>query len=143
MYVCDCQRVKCFVIMFFHHLQHHVHSLHLPPPLPLPSPLLQVCPGNLVTAGATGSLPPGALSSAHILKHPPTLRKIAQVVDVVAKDGSSPLILAAMGGHIEVVAYLLSIGASINHRNKAGWTALIAAAAKGQVFATSTTSPLF
>ena len=82
-------------------------DLHpISPLLPFSSPLLrhflQVCAGGLVPAGATGSLPPGALSSPHILKHPPTLRKLSQVVDVVAKDGSSPLIIAAMGGHIEV-----------------------------------------
>ena len=41
----------------------------------------------------------------------------------------------------QVVAYLLSIGASINHRNKAGWTALIAAAATGQVVIITT--PLY
>ena len=156
-----------------------------PPPSPHPlSPPIKVCAGGLVPAGATGALPPGSLSSAHTSKHPhPKLRKLSQVVDVAAKDGSSPLIIAAMGGHIEVdamtmttttitttttttthhhkkhyrsrhsypfltptlltltllpipfqvVAYLLTIGASINLRNKAGWTALIAAAATGQV----------
>ena len=97
------------VITFTPHLPSfppHTHTYrHSSSPSPPPFPLslsLQVCAGGLVPAGATGSLPPGALSSPHILKHPPTLRKIAQVVDVVAKDGSSPLIIAAMGGHIEV-----------------------------------------
>ena len=54
-------------------------------------------------------------------------------MDAAAGDGSTPLILAALGGHLEAAAVLVAAGASVNVKNKAGWTPLIAAAAAGQV----------
>jgi ankyrin repeat protein len=58
---------------------------------------------------------------------------VEAVVNAAAGDGTTPLMLAALGGHLEAAAFLVSRGAQVNVKNKAGWTPLIAAAAVGKV----------
>jgi uncharacterized protein len=48
-------------------------------------------------------------------------------------DRRTPVILAAGGGHYEVVRWLLEKGANVNHRDKNGWTALFLASLIGYI----------
>ena len=49
-------------------------------------------------------------------------------VDDTDPEGATPLMMAAIGGHLDVVTLLIRLGADINHRDKVnGWTALMQA----------------
>ncbi len=50
---------------------------------------------------------------------------------LVMQFGANALILAATGGHLSVVKYLVSAGADINSREAYGATALLSAAKNG------------
>jgi uncharacterized protein len=52
-------------------------------------------------------------------------------VNVVSRDGNSPLMIAAAYGHVGVVRVLLAQGAEVNRRNARGNTALMHAAEFG------------
>jgi hypothetical protein len=52
-------------------------------------------------------------------------------IDTPEKDGRTALILAATGGHVEVVTELLGRGADKDARSRIGWTALLAGAYGG------------
>lgn len=54
-------------------------------------------------------------------------------VDSRARDQATPLIVAALAGHFEIVEVLLSSGAEVMARNSGGFTALHAAAYSGSV----------
>ena len=62
---------------------------------------------------------------------------VETVVNAAAGDGTTPLMLASLGGHLEAAAFLVSRGAQVNAKNKAGWTPIIAAAATGKVCVTT------
>ena len=49
-------------------------------------------------------------------------------VDEVDQEGATPLMMAAIGGHLEVVNLLLRLGADVNLQDKVnGWTAVMQA----------------
>ncbi|MGB7922728.1 MAG: ankyrin repeat domain-containing protein [Pyrinomonadaceae bacterium] len=54
-------------------------------------------------------------------------------VDARSEDGWTPLMLATIKGHTEVVLALLKQGADVNARNKKGWTALMFAVSMGDL----------
>jgi len=54
-------------------------------------------------------------------------------IDVVNKFGSSPLLIAALNGHLEVVDILIKKGANVNHRGPDLWTPLHAACFYGHM----------
>lgn len=60
---------------------------------------------------------------------------IARGADVNARtdDGWTPLMLATIKGHTEVVCRLLARGADANAKNKKGWTALMFAVSMGDI----------
>jgi uncharacterized protein len=53
-------------------------------------------------------------------------------IDGTHKSGDTPLILAAMGGHNEMVRVLIKNGANVEAKNSGGSTALMRAAARGR-----------
>jgi excisionase family DNA binding protein len=54
-------------------------------------------------------------------------------VNTRTEDGWTPLMLATIKGHTEVVLALLKQGADVNARNKKGWTALMFAVSMGDL----------
>ena len=47
-------------------------------------------------------------------------------VDELDGEGATPLMMAAIGGHMEVIQVLIRLGAEVNHQDKVnGWTALM------------------
>jgi len=60
---------------------------------------------------------------------------LEQGFDVALPDsaGEPPLLLAALAGHVDLVAFLLAQGANVSVRNKGGLTALHAAAYAGNL----------
>ena len=47
-------------------------------------------------------------------------------VDELDGEGATPLMMAAIGGHKEVIQVLIRLGAEVNHQDKVnGWTALM------------------
>ncbi|WP_158685529.1 ankyrin repeat domain-containing protein [Microbacterium halophytorum] len=52
-------------------------------------------------------------------------------VNSVNENGDSLLLLAAQGGHVELVRGLIARGADLAHRNHRGVTPVIAAASRG------------
>ena len=47
-------------------------------------------------------------------------------VDELDGEGATPLMMAAIGGHMEVIQLLIRLGAEVNHQDKVnGWTALM------------------
>ena len=38
------------------------------------------------------------------------------------QDGKSPLVVASLGGHVEIVKLLLDKGAEVNHLNKVSYS---------------------
>lgn len=48
--------------------------------------------------------------------------------NVTSKDGATPLMIAAMLGHVKIAELLIHKGADVNHKeSKSGWTALMQA----------------
>jgi excisionase family DNA binding protein len=54
-------------------------------------------------------------------------------VNTRTEDGWTPLMLATIKGHTEIVVALLKQGADVNARNKKGWTALMFAVSMGDL----------
>ena len=54
-------------------------------------------------------------------------------LDVTLQRGETPLIVAALEGHTEVVEFLIARGTSVQARNDRGFTALHAAAFRGHL----------
>ena len=54
-------------------------------------------------------------------------------VDVKDRDGQTPLILAALRGHVKVVEFLVDHGADVEAENRKGQTPLSNAAANGRL----------
>jgi excisionase family DNA binding protein len=54
-------------------------------------------------------------------------------VNTRTEDGWTPLMLATIKGHTEIVLALLKQGADVNARNKKGWTALMFAVSMGDL----------
>lgn len=52
------------------------------------------------------------------------LTKQPGLVHVQDSDGYTPLHRAAYSNHVDVISYLLSIGANVNTKTQLGWTAL-------------------
>ena len=53
-------------------------------------------------------------------------------VHLLDEDGATPLMYAAIGGHLSVVQLLIARGADINKQDRAsGWTALMQATYHG------------
>ena len=47
-------------------------------------------------------------------------------VDETDAEGATPLMMAAIGGHISVIDLLIRLGADVNHQDQVnGWTALM------------------
>jgi ankyrin repeat protein len=54
-------------------------------------------------------------------------------VDAAADDGNTPLLIASLEGHLEVVRELLARGAAVDATRNDGWTPLLIATALGRL----------
>ncbi|XP_052081141.1 fibronectin type 3 and ankyrin repeat domains protein 1-like [Mytilus californianus] len=55
---------------------------------------------------------------------------------LILQNGATPLMYAAVGGHLEIACYLASLGCNMNARTKTGKTALHIASQYGQLHVT-------
>lgn len=64
---------------------------------------------------------------------PSTVTSSSGIIDARDRVGATPLLLAVVGGHLQMVKYLASKGASVDASDLKGYTALHYAALKGRV----------
>ncbi|XP_058829642.1 26S proteasome non-ATPase regulatory subunit 10-like isoform X2 [Topomyia yanbarensis] len=61
------------------------------------------------------------------------LKKAPEQLDATDDTGATPLVLAALGGHLSTARVLVAKGATVNHRNGQGHSSLQYACSKGHV----------
>jgi len=95
--------------------------------------LVEACLRGSSEANKADDLPGAFLTAAMINDWPALNILLDQGVDIDTQDqnGSSALMEATFGGHIDAVRLLIGRGADVNLANRDGWTPLMEACSKG------------